>query len=93
MHYEGRAQGVFPRSCIRVEIAMDPTVVESVVCDPATCLAIWLYMHTVDWVHERLLGAECFNIWAALRVYLHQRASMMSPAFPSVSGGSNVRPL
>ena len=43
--------------------------------------------------HEIILDTGCFNIWAALGVYLHQRASMMSPASASVSGGSNVRPL
>ena len=67
MHYEGGAQGVFPGSCIRVEIAMGPAVVEAVVCDPAACLPIWLDMHAVDWVHETILGTECFNIWAASR--------------------------
>ncbi len=45
---------------------MGPAVVEAVVCGPTACLAIWLDMHAVDWVHETLLGTECFNIWAAL---------------------------
>ena len=62
MHYEGGAQGVFPGSCIRVEIAMGPAVVEAVVCDPAACLPIWLDMHAVDWVHVGESGAALTNL-------------------------------
>ena len=55
-------RGVFPGSCIRVEIAMGPAVVEAVVCDPAACLPIWLDMHAVDWVHVGESSAALTNL-------------------------------